>query len=369
MKKVLIVTSPLRVGGFDVVATNLQTHLDKDKFECTYYIKGEEVGPLEEKAIKSGAKVIHQPDSVHGYFAEYKNLKKVMRDGNYDVVHSHLMFYSGLVMRAAYKAGVKKRIPHSHMTNPCMENRNFIKRRMFDVYSFLMKRWLNKYGTDLIACGPETGEYLYGKKSFEKRGIILNNGIDLSSYKYDPALREKVRNEFNLGNRLVIGHVGRLNYVKNHKFLIDVFYEVQKQTPDSCLLIVGDGEERSNVEGKAKELGIMDKVIITGVRNDVFRLLQAMDVFVFPSLYEGLPVTLIEAQATKLPCLISDSVSRYSKQNENVEFISLSQTAEKWAQDAVMLAKSDRNSVSCEKLIKAYDINEVAKELEKIYEN
>ncbi len=369
MKKVLIVTSPLRVGGFDVVATNLQSHLDKDRFECTFYIKGEEVGPLEEKAIKSGAKIIHQPDSVKGYFAEYKNLKKVMREGNYDVVHSHLMFYSGLVMRAAYKSGVRKRVPHSHMTNPCMENRSYIKRRLFDVYSFIMKLWLRKYSTDLIACGPETGEYLYGKKAFKKRGIILNNGIDLSSYKYNSAVRQEMRREMNLDGKLVVGHVGRLNYVKNHKFLVDVFYEIQKKVPESVLLIVGDGEQRDSIEKKAETLGIADKVVITGIRNDVARLLQGMDVFVFPSLYEGLPVTLIEAQATKLPCLISDSVSRYSKQNENVEFMPLASAPDLWAQKAVSLAREDRESVSCERVTEAYDINKVAERLGRIYEN
>ena len=134
------------------------------------------------------------------------------------------------------------------------------------------------------------------------------------------------------------------------------------------MLIVGEGEEKDAIEEKARRLGIENDVILTGVRNDVCDLLQAMDVFVFPSLKEGLPVTLIEAQATKLPCLISDTVSRYAKQNDNVEYVPLSVSAAEWAQKAQKLASIDRGSISCEKLVKNYDINEVAKQLEKIYE-
>lgn len=235
-KKVLIVTSPLNIGGFDVVATSLQTHLDRERFECTYYIVSEEVGPLEPMVINSGAKVIHRPDSVKGYLANYKYLKKVMREGKYDIVHSHLMFFSGLVMLAARSEGVSVRVPHGHMTDPCMENRSFIQRRMFDVYRIFMTALLDSCSTALVACGPEAGAYLYGKRTFKRRGIILNNGIDLSKYKFDSEMRERKRRELGVENKLVVGHVGRLNYIKNHKFLLDVFAELKKSTPMRCCL-------------------------------------------------------------------------------------------------------------------------------------
>lgn len=368
MKKVLIVTSPLKVGGFDVVATNLQTHLDREKFECTYYLTGEEVGPLENMAIESGAKIIHRSDDVKGYLSEYKDLKRVMKADEYDIVHSHLMFFSGLVMLAAYVSGIPVRVAHGHMTNPCMQNRTLVQRMLFVVYRFVMTVLLDLFATAPVACGPEAGAYLYGKHMFKKRGIILNNGIDLSKYSFDETVREEKRRELGVEGCPVLGHVGRLNYVKNHKFLLDVFAEVLKLRPDARLVIVGEGEERERIEEKAKNLGITDKVILTGVRRDVYDLLEAMDVFVFPSLYEGLPVTLIEAQATKLPCLISDTVSEYAKQNDNVEYISLSASPQEWAQRVLELSQLDRGVVSCEKLINGYDIKSVAKQLEKIYE-
>ena len=366
-KRVLIVTAPLNIGGFDIIATNLHAYLDKNKFDCTFYIKGEQIGPLESKVIERGARVIHKPNHIKGYVNEYRHLKQTMTEGKYDIVHSHLMFYSGLVMRAAYKAGIKKRIPHSHMTNPCMQNRSIIKRIAAKLYSILMKRWLNKYGTDLIACGPEAGAYLYGKRSFNKRGILLNNAIELNRFRYDLEIRKKIRKEMNCEDKLIVGHVGRLNYVKNHKFLVSVFYEIQKLHRNSLLLIVGEGKERENIEKQAKKLGITDKVIITGLRNDVENLLMAMDIFIFPSLYEGLPVTLIEAQATKLPCLISDTVTRYAKQNENVRYFSLKKKPQKWAQRAIKLSEYKREFISTSKLESGFDIRNIAKKLEKIY--
>ena len=220
-------------------------------------------------------------------------------------------------MLAARSEGVPVRVPHGHMTDPCIEDRSFLQRRMFDVYRFFMTLLLDSCGTALVACGPESGAYLYGKRTFKRRGIILNNGIDLSKYKFDLEMRERKRRELGVENKLVVGHVGRLNYIKNHKFLLDVFAELKKINADAVLLIVGEGEEKEAIEEKARRLGIENSVILTGVRDDVYDLLQAMDVFVFPSLKEGLPVTLIEAQATKLPCLISDTVSRYAKQNES----------------------------------------------------
>ena len=293
-KKVLIVTSPLRVGGFDVVATSLQMHLDRERFECTYYIVGDEVGPLEPKVIESGAKVIHRPSNVRGYLADYKYLKKVIREGKYDAVHSHLMFFSGLVMLAARSEGVPVRVPHGHMTDPCIEDRSFLQRRMFDVYRFFMTLLLDSCGTALVACGPESGAYLYGKRTFEKRGIILNNGIDLSKYKFDSEMRERKRRELGVENKLVVGHVGRLNYIKNHKFLLDVFAELKKINADAVLLIVGEGEEKEYVEAHQSEY-----IIPVGrlAFEEVVALLESSDIFCLPSLSEGFATSALEAAA------------------------------------------------------------------------
>lgn len=370
-KKVLIVTNPLNVGGFDVVATNLQFNMDSTKFDFVYCLRGSKVGILEPEVIKSGAKVIHQPENTLNYFKSFFYLLKLMKKEHIDIVHSHLMFYSGIVVTAGFFAGVKKRVAHSHMTDPCIENRSRVKRIVAGIYSFFMKILLNVFATDKIACSPQAGEYLFGRKSFGKNGTILNNATYLDRFYYDERIRNKIREDMNLKNKFVVGHIGRLNYVKNHKFLVNVFSEIAKIKPNSVLLIVGDGEERENIENLCRKLGVFENVIFTGIRKDVENLLNAMDIFVFPSLHEGLPMTLVEAQATKLPCLVADTVSDYAKMNSNFEFFSLEKSAKEWAEKAVELYDENKNriEISNEKVIENYDIKNIAKQLEKIYLN
>lgn len=367
-KKLLIVTEPLNVGGYDIVATNLQMNLNPEKYDCTYCVRGTAPGLLDEQVLQSGAHIIRQPDSECGYLKSYFYYKRLFKREHFDIVHAHLMFFSGIVMRAAFRCGVPKRVAHSHMTDPCFENRSALKKAVAKLYSLVMKRWLRKYATDLIACGPEAGVYLYGKKTFAQRGVLLNNGTYTQRFAYDEAARSRIRRELNIESQLVMGHVGRLNYVKNHKFLLDVFYAFQKQHPNSLLLIVGDGEERARIEQKAKQLKIEDKVRMTGIRRDVERLLLAMDVFVFPSLHEGLPMTLVEAQAAKLPCLVADTVSRSAKLTDSVKYLSLNDSAARWAEAAYALTLPDRNATDVSFLKQTYDIQSVAKQLEAIYE-
>lgn len=366
-KKVLIVTNPLNVGGFDIVASNLQMHMNHNKFEFVYCVRGEDVGPLESKVIASGARVIHQPSKTLNYIKSFFYLKNLMRCEEIDIVHSHLMFYSGIVMAAAKAAGVPKRVAHSHMTDPCIENRSVLKRFIASIYAAVMRLFFHIFATDEIACSWDSGVYLYGKRSFEKRGILLNNAVDVNRFAFSKEVRRQVRLQLQIQDKLVVGHVGRLNYVKNHKFLLKVFEAVHAICPDSVLLLVGDGEERTALESLRCALGLEDCVYFLGTRMDVEKLLCAMDVFAFPSLHEGFPMTLIEAQATKLSCLVSDNVSECVKINENVQFLSLQSAYDVWAHAAISLAKTDRTNIDTTNLREQFEIHSVAKQLEKIY--
>ena len=365
--RVCVVSTPIGIGGYDMVALNFQKNLDKDKFEVTYLLHGEEIGALEYLAKDYGAEIIHQPDSTCGYFKSYSYLKKFFSENKFDVVHCHLNFFCGIVMRAAFKSGVKKRIPHSHFTDPCIENRSALKKAAASVYQSVMRVWLSRYSTDLVSCGKEAGEYLYGKKAFAERGILLNNGVELDNFRYSVENRKRIKKEFGIENKIVLGHVGRLNYIKNHKFILDIFNEFQKSHSDSVLLIVGDGEQRENIIKKAKDYGIEDKVILSGVRNDVSALLSAMDCFVFPSLKEGFPLTLVEAQATALACIVSDSVTASAKINSNVAYISLERPADEWARGIEELINQKREDIDLTRLISEFDIKSCAKKLEDIY--
>lgn len=361
--KVLQVIGSLRIGGAENVAMNFCRYLDKNKFQCDFLVFGENIGDYEKEAINLGSNVIHIPLPSENYKDYFSNLKKVLRDGKYDIVHSHILLNNGLVLKAAYEANIKKRFTHSHSTDSGQSEG--IK---YKIYKTFMKKLIRKYATQFIACGEEAGKYLYGGKFFKRKGIVVNNGIDTQRFKYNYESRERIRNEFGLGNKFVIGHIGRLAAVKNHNFLLDVFYEVNKLEPDSILLLVGDGELRNAVESKVRTLGLEGKVIITGTRSDIFDILQGMDVFIFPSLYEGLPLTLIEAQSSGLKCFVSSSVTPQVEVTDLITFVSLEKPAKEWAKKIL----KDRNYKRCNKsdeiTRKGFDVYNTIKELEKLYE-
>ena len=220
------------------------------------------------------------------------------------------------------------------------------------------------YATELFACSKLAGDWMFLGEYFD----ILYNAIDIKEYKYSPVIANKLRQEFHLENCIVVGHVGRFNPQKNHSFLIDIFSECVQRNSNTKLLLVGDGEGRQKIQDKVRDLGIQDKVIFTGIRSDVNELLQAMDVFVFPSLYEGLPVTMVEAQAAGLPCVISDHISKECIVTSGlVTGKSLNESPERWAECVLQQSYRNRESHIEEIRTAGYDISTAAKQLESFY--
>lgn len=363
MKKVLICLNSIRRGGMEMSAISFQ-HSIKDMRFC-YYIRDDSKPDeqLMQQIMNDNAELVCKPKHIKSRSEEYKWLKKYMQTTKFDVVHSHMQYHSGLILKAAYKAKVKKRVAHSHFSK---NNRpiNIIGK----LYRKLMRIYLNGYSTDILACSKGAGEFLYGK-AFDKHGVIINNGIDMSRYEYDFDLRTKKRYELNIDNEaLVVGHIGSVYQIKNQVFLIKAFNEIKKTRPNSVLLLCGEIRDDGEAQKLVKELDLENSVKFLGIRSDASELLMAMDVLVFPSLFEALPIVPIEAQATGLPCLLSDRIISDIKKNDNVEFMPLEELPENWAKRAIELSKCDRNKVSTEELKKSYDINSIAKQLEKIYE-
>ena len=305
MKKVLIIAGMLKIGGAEKVARDIGYYADKEKYEIHYLVFGDEVYCYEQELIDKGCKIIHMDPPKDNHYAYYRKLKKLIKKEKYDVIHSHTMFSSGWAMYAAYKCGVPTRIAHSH-TIKGNEKRGIIK----NTYENVMRMVINSYATHCVGCGIGAGYWLFGKKKFDRDGIVIFNGIDLESYRYNADKRDSIREQYEIEYKLVIGHVGHFFDVKNQNYLVELLPEMLKNNENTVLLLLGDGETKKEIEALASSLGVDGHTIFTGNVSNVGDYLSAMDVFAFPSKYEGVPLALIEAQANGLPCIISNKIPK-----------------------------------------------------------
>lgn len=367
-KKVLIVLDTLRRGGIEIAALRFCRLLKSDDYECTFLVrKGENMDESMVGEIADiGAEIITKPSAADNYIKDYFFLLKTMKDGKYDIVHSHLLFYNGIVMRTAYKAGVRKRIAQSHATQD-NRSRSRIKKFATDIYKRIMQRWLKKYATDLVGCSEKAGVYMCSEKLFEKRGYVLPNYVDSAKYEFSPQRRAAAREKLGLSDELIIGHVGSIYWIKNQTFLVSLLAELLKTEPNSRLMLVGDERDDGETRALAEKLGVSDKVIFTGSRDDIPDLLNAMDVFVFPSRFEALPIAPIEAQAASLPCVTSLGVPEEIKVNAAFERISLDEPASLWIEKICEFLKLDRAAMDLSGLRARYSAESVREKLLNLY--
>jgi glycosyltransferase involved in cell wall biosynthesis len=364
------VGSPLRIlhvvvnmnrGGAETLIMNLYRNIDRSKVQFDFLTCKE--GVFDSEIIEMGGKVHKIPYiSDVGHFNYLNELKKFFLSNNqYKIVHSHMDKISGLVLVTARKAGIPVRISHSHSTRS--EGGFSVK-----CYKWYAGKFLLPNATDLLACSNKAAKWLF--RNSAKQVLILKNGIECERFRFSPNIRNKVREKLKITDDcLVIGHVGRFSHPKNHQFLIEIFNEVIKVRQDSKLILVGDGPLLSHVKNKVTEYNLTDKVEFLGVRGDVDQLLQAFDLFLFPSLYEGLPVTLIEAQGAGLPCLIADSITQEVDMGLNlVEFFPLS-NKEVWIEKIKNIeeGKMQRNLSVSALSKKGYDIKGTSKQLVEFY--
>ena len=343
-------------GGLETMLMNYYRNIDRDKVQFDFLTHRDERWDYDDEIESLGGKIYHLP-KLNPFSKNYLNaLDKFFNEHKeYQIVHCHQDCLSGVVLKVAKKNGVKFTIAHSHNANQDKNLKYLIK--LFE------KRKIPKYADKLFACGNEAGRWMFNTDNFE----VLNNAIDTDLYTYNAEKASKVKKEFGIENKFVVGHVGRFNPQKNHEFLIDVFNEIQKIKEDSVLMLVGDGDLRQEIEKKVQDLGLSEKVIFTGIRSDVNDLMQGMDVFLFPSLYEGLGIVLIEAQAAGLKCIISDTIPKDGIITDDVLSLSLNQSPVIWANE-VLKYKGYKRSNNKELIEKAdYDIKNNAKKLEQFY--
>jgi glycosyltransferase involved in cell wall biosynthesis len=364
------VGSPLRIlhvvvnmnrGGAETLIMNLYRNIDRSKVQFDFLTCKE--GAFDTDIVNMGGKIHRIPYiSEVGHFKYVKELDNFFQiNKQYKIVHSHLDKMSGFILRSAKKSGIPIRISHSHNTSS--EGGMAAK-----IYKWYAGNFISSNATNLFACSSSAAKWLF--KEMVMSTEILKNGIESERYAYSPETRIEVRKELNLDKDIfVLGHVGRFSNQKNHSFLIDVFAKFNKIKKNSVLILVGDGPLRSAIEKQVMDLKLKDKVKFIGIRNDIDRLLQGFDVFAFPSIHEGLPVSLIEAQGSRLPCLIADTISREVDLGDHlVEFIPLTEK-NKWIRKLMEIAtrKNTRLTLTNSLIKKGYDIKETADYIEDFY--
>lgn len=348
-------------GGVESIIFNYYRHLDHEKIQFDFYYDADSVLEPPQDIIDMGARFYQVPP--------YQKLPQHMaalirhfKENNYRVVHANMNTLSIFSLCAAWIAGVPVRVSHNHSTAGRGETgKNVIK--------YALRPFAKLFATDYCACSRYAGRWLFGKQAMEQgRVSVFNNAIDLERFCFDPIKRAEARQQLGVDEKLVVGHVGRVCFQKNQDFLIDIFAEIHKRDPDSVLLLTGSGDPMETIQEKAHRLGLDEAVRFLGVREAVDRLYQAMDVFLLPSRYEGLPVVGVEAQASGLPCILSDAVTKEAKLCDGLRFLPLSASAAEWAEAAFdMVSACDRADTREAICAAGFDISQEAKKMEQFY--
>lgn len=366
-RKILHVTGAMNVGGTETMLINLYRKLNKNiEFHFISYSREEAFYDKEIK--KLGGKVIKlEPPNKVGFIYAIRDIKRVINEnGPYDAVHTHMLFNCGIAMIAAYLSGIKVRIAHAHTTSD--EGIGFIR----NLYIVLMRIFIRIFSTDFLACSDSAGRYLFGNSIvLNKKYKVLPNYIDYESF-IRCSDKDSIRKELGLNkDDIVICHIGRFICAKNHDFLIDIVNEMINKNNKIKLILVGVGDLKSSIENKVKLLGIEKNVYFIGIRNDIPNILKNIDLFVLPSIYEGLGLVLLEAQAAEVPCLVSEAVQPEVDLGIGlIKKINLSSGPSAWADEAnKIIEERTDNNIDVIKAVKEkkYDLNSILDNLLSVY--
>ena len=355
--RILHVVTYMGRGGLETMIMNYYRQMDRTKVQFDFLVHRDFQADYDDEIEQLGGRIYRIGRLVPWSGAYQRALDAFFAaHPEYRVVHVHQDCLSAVILKAAKKHGVPVRIAHSHSSSQDKNLKYLIK--------LYYKRQIPTYATALFACGRDAGDWMFGGKPY----TIVNNAIDAAQYSYSHVRAMEMRRSIHIAeDAFVIGHVGRFSPVKNHTFLLDVFDELCRADERAVLMLVGDGELRKSMEDKAKAMGLEDRVLFTGVRSDVCDLMQAMDVFVFPSLYEGLPVSLVEAQAAGLPCIISDRVPDACMLTDLVQRVDLVESARQWAERILKVRATVRRDRYDEIAAAGFDIVSSAAWLQQYY--
>lgn len=358
--KILHIYTSLDGGGVERFLLNYYKHMDRSKYQFDIVVPGFEIGILEEEFNKLGANIYHVPRFSSNKIKHVKDVIRIIKNGNYDIAHTH-GYKSILALLLTFIIGIKIRIVHSHMA---FENETFLRRIIRLIVTFFSKRLSNV----MWSCGIDAGNWLFGKNSYEKGEFkVIHNAVETSNFLYNPKIRDKYRKELGiLDTDFVVGNVARLSEQKNQKFLLEIFSNLSSNK-EIKLFIVGSGELEEELKNLVRDMKLTN-VKFLGSRNDVPNLLMVFDLFILPSKYEGLPVSLIESQASGLYAISSNSITQEVNITNLIKYINLKSGPEIWAKEIINFSKN-RPQRETENFLAGtvYDIELQAKELEILY--
>lgn len=351
-------------GGVESVVMNYYKNIDRSKVTFDFLVEAESKITSKEIVESLGGHIIIIP-SYKKPIKYIRTLRKIFKENKYDIVHSNMNTLSVFSLLAAKQAKIKVRIVHSHSTSNKKEVlKNMIKN--------MLRPFSKMFATDYFACSEASGRYLFGNKTYDKGLVtIINNGIEVEKFKYNKEYNISLRKELNIPlNAKVIGHVGRFVPQKNHEYLLEIFKAIHEKNKNTKLLLLGDGPLKEEIEAKVHSLGLTESVIFAGTKADVYKYYSVMNLFILPSLYEGLPVVGVEAQASGLGCIFSDNITKEVKIIDNTILMSIDNEIEKWATIALTMMNNCIDRIEINKKFKnsMYDIKNNASKLLEYYE-
>ena len=345
-------------AGLETMLMNYYRNIDHSKVQFDFLTHRTKDGAYDEEIKKMGGKIYHAPRLIPTNYFKYRKYMRnfFLQHKEYSIIHSHIDTMSFFPLYEAKQNKIKIRISHSHTSKLDWDLKFPIK--------FFGKLLITKVSNVYFACGKKAGKFLFGNKKFS----LINNAIDMKKFQYNEKVRNKKRKELGIDKDcFVIGHVGRYIYIKNQKFLIDVFEEILKVKKNSRLILIGNGPDEEKLKIKVNKLKINDKVVFLKNRSDVNELYQVMDCFVMPSLFEGVPLVAIEAQTNGLACILSDNISSETLVSDNVYFLNNNLGAIKWA-NIILNLDINRNQNAIKNVRNhGYDVKVESKKLQKMY--
>ena len=367
--RILLLFTVMDRGGAETMVMNYYRHIDRQQIQFDFMVHREQRGAFDDEIESMGGRIYRMPPIYPQNFIRYKRLLREFFEEHdeYKIIHSHMSELGYFAFKEARRHGVPIRICHAHNA-PDFKHENLIQYiKLIPRYYFI--RRIRHLTTDFFVCSHIAGVWLYGKKR-QNKFVFMRNAIETAQFLYNSDEAKSVRQELGISNQRLICHIGRYNKQKNHSFLIDIFKEIHQLDSDSILLLIGDGDLRKEIEDKVNRLNLLSNVRFLGVRDDVPQLLKASDLLLFPSYYEGLSVVLVEAQATGIKCIVTNSLADETIICEDqMKLVSLQKNAKEWA-DIVLKEKSEKREHAIEVMKeKGWDVGVNAKWLQDYYLN